>query len=90
SLRKQRISLKKQKKRESFTEFCNRVTLSSVFIASFAFVLQMHRAAPIPLSYLSDKDITHLMQPFLYFFCHIFVILRSYIMKRSPSPPKFS
>jgi len=34
------ITYKKQK-RESFTEFCFRITLSSVFIASFAFVLQM-------------------------------------------------
>ena len=58
---------KKQKKRESFTEFCNRVTLSSVFIASFAFVLQMHRAAPIPLSYFSAKNITHSDLRILYF-----------------------
>jgi hypothetical protein len=31
-------NITKKQRRESFTEFCNRVTLSSVFIASFAFV----------------------------------------------------
>ena len=54
----QRISLIKMQKRESLTEFCFRSTLSSVFIASFAFVIQMHRAMPIPLFYFSDKSIT--------------------------------
>ena len=44
------------RKRENRMDF--HFVLSLLFIASFAFVLQMHRAAPIPLSYLSDKDIT--------------------------------
>ena len=49
----------KSRKRESFTEFCFRSALSSVFIASFAFVLQMHRAMPIALFHFSVKNITH-------------------------------
>ena len=56
---KQRISLIKMQKRESFTELYFRITLSSVFIASFAFVKQIHRAMPIPLLKFSDKDYTH-------------------------------
>ena len=47
-------------KRESFTELYFRITLSSVFIASFAFVKQIHWAMPIPLLKFSDKDYTHL------------------------------
>ena len=31
-------NITKKQRRESFTEFCNRVTLSSAFIAGFAFV----------------------------------------------------
>ena len=46
-------------KRERFTELYFRITLSSVFIASFAFVKQIHRAMPIPLLKFSDKDYTH-------------------------------
>ena len=34
--------------------------LSSVFIASFAFVKQIPRAMPIPLLKFSDKDYTRL------------------------------
>ena len=46
-----------------------RITLSFVFIASFAFVIQMHRAMPIPLFYFSDKDITHFLR--CYFFARL-------------------
>ena len=53
-----------------------------VFIAGFAFVLQMHRAAPIPLSYFSDKDLTHFVRTPLHTPCsarysvlHLFVVL---------------
>ena len=52
-------------KRESFTELYFRITLSSVFIASFAFVKQIHRAMPMPLLKFSDKDYTHYGEPFL-------------------------
>ena len=45
-------------KRENFTELYFRITLSSVFIASFAFVKQIHRAMPMPLLKFSDKDYT--------------------------------
>ena len=49
----------KKQKRESFTELYFRITLSSVFIAGFAFVSQTPRAIPIPLLKFSDKNITH-------------------------------
>ncbi len=45
----------KSRKRESFTEFCFRIPLFSVFISHFAFVLQMHRAMPNPFFPFSDK-----------------------------------
>ena len=45
------------RKRENRLDF--HFVLSLLFIASFAFVLQMHRAAPIPLSYFSVKENTH-------------------------------
>ena len=45
-------------KRESFTELYFRITLSFAFIASFAFVKQIHRAMPIPLLNFSAKDNT--------------------------------
>ena len=57
SLRSKEYHSHIKQRRESFTEICLRVTLSSVFIASFAFVLQMHRSSPIPFFYFSDKDI---------------------------------
>ena len=52
------------RKRENRMDF--HFVLSLLFIASFAFVLQMHRAAPIPLSYLSDKDITHWVRSYCF------------------------
>ena len=61
---KQRISLIKMQKRESFTELYFRITLSSVFIASFAFVKQIHQDMPIPLLKFSDKDYIHWREVF--------------------------
>ena len=79
---KQRISLIKMQKRESFTELYFRITLSSVFIASFAFVKQIHRAMPIPLLKFSDKDYTHFVRtsfrtpcPARYSVLHLFCVL---------------
>ena len=69
---KQRISLIKMQKRESFTELYFRITLSSVFIASFAFVKQIHRAMPIPLLKFSDKNTT--LSVSAVFYCTIPVI----------------
>ena len=45
------------------------IDVFSVFIASFAFVLQMLWAMPMPLSYFSDKGITLLAQ-------HLFGVTR--------------
>ena len=41
--------------------------MSSAFIASFAFVKQMHRAMPLPLYTFSDTDNTHSEDLFLYY-----------------------
>ena len=59
----------KSRKRESLTEFCFRSALSSVFIASFAFVLQMHRAKPIPLFHFSAKNTTHIGEGAFLLYC---------------------
>ena len=59
-------------KRESFTELYFRITLSFAFIASFAFVKQIHRAMPIPLLNFSAKDNTHFTA--LLFQCTPFIV----------------
>ena len=58
------------RKRENRMDF--HFVLSLLFIASFAFVLQMHRAMPLPLSYLSDKNITHSSYRFFVLLIKIF------------------